>query len=250
MQPKATRFLFNWLMLISFLFCLPTGLAGIHVLPQYLEFSNTNLRNDFTVFNDDKKSMAYVNITILKHNSALDVAGTTDKDKQNLPAFIPVTHTTEAGLVVTPPKLVIAPGASRLVRIQLTKTPEYTEKMYEILVNPVESDLIIKNNKQDNKVQAGIRLVVSYGILAAVAPTHIQAKLALDRQGDKIIAINSGNVSILLSDGQQCVANKCEKLSVYRVYPDTKIVFKAPTAAPVTFTQKYVGGGSTPIQSN
>ena len=247
MRYMTIHWLFRVLLANSLLFCVSTGLAGIHVLPQMLEFSDKTLRHDVTVFNDDKKNMAYVNITILRHNNDIGASGQNNTNDQS--DFIPIAHATEAGLVVTPAKLVLAPGASRLVRIQLTKAPGDIERVYQILVSPVEGDLVPMHTDQ-NKIQAGVHLVISYGILTIVAPTHIQPNLTLNRQGNEITAVNSGNVSIRLSNGQQCIAGKCEKISVYRVYPGGKTVFKVPSAAPVTFTQEYVGGGASPIQSN
>jgi P pilus assembly chaperone PapD len=165
--------------------------AGITPFPMVLRFKSGEIRQDFEVKNNDTEKVAYVDISVRAYkppnnrppsDAKADGKADTPSAEVNTSASpghpadtnakkAPQTPLTpqQSGLLVSPTKLVLPPGAKRLIRVQLLQPPGAVERRYTILVKPVEGDPISLKSSRDD-VRAAVRVVVAYGVVVIIPP--------------------------------------------------------------------------------
>lgn len=144
----------------------------------------------------------------------------------------------EAGLLVTPNRLVIAPGGRKLLRFVDLKSGHPEERVYRVAVTPVAGELEAQTS--------GLKILVGYEVLVLAQPAVPEPKLVGDRDGKTINLRNEGNTNIMLREGRQCAgkdtpADACEYLSARRLYPGNSLTVALPLDAPVEY---YIGVGN------
>ena len=119
------------------------------------------------------------------------------------------------GLLVSPARMVLDPGQSKLIRFaDVAPTPE-RERVYRVTVKPVVGGLEAE--------ESGIKIMVGYDVLILVRPEKPEVKVSATRDGRRLVWRNDGNVSVELTDGRQCrtVASDCSSLPGKRLYAGT-----------------------------
>jgi len=145
----------------------------------------------------------------------------------------PIVNPKQAGLLVTPNRLVIPPGATKVVRmVRLGDSPK--ERVYRVGAKPVIAGIEGEAN--------GLKIMVGYEILAIVYPINPEPMVEATRVGQKMRLVNTGNTNVLLREGFQCANPKqkeedCEPLPGKRLYPGNSWELELPYDQPVTFYQ-------------
>ena len=177
-------------------------------------------RQDFEIFNPADEPL-YVQIEPTQVLSP----GETAEDRA------PITDPRQAGLLVTPNKLIIPPGESKLVRmVKLANSP--TEKVYRIGAKPIVSGLEAE--------QSGVKILIGYEVLAIVYPNNVKPELVVEREGRQMTVRNEGNTNVLMREGFQCVTpdtpkEDCTPVAGRRMYPGNVWEIELPEDLPVTF---------------
>ncbi len=119
----------------------------------------------------------------------------------------------ELGLLITPSRLVVPPGQTQVVRIAVVDPCKESDKVYRLTVRPVVGEV--------KSAETAIKVVIAYDVLVILRPPNPKADLKTERAGRKMTLSNTGNSSILLSQGKQCDAsgNNCQVIPPYRLYP-------------------------------
>ena len=144
-----------------------------------------------------------------------------------------ITDPRESGLLVTPNKLIVPPGATKVIR--LVKLGAATdERIYRIAAKPVAGGI--------DADQSGLKIMVGYEILAIVYPNKLDSDLAVERKGKSLLVKNNGNTNVLLREGYQCEQpdqekDACTPLPGKRMYPGNEWVLDLPHDLPVTYYQ-------------
>ncbi|MEM7097342.1 MAG: hypothetical protein AAF541_03715 [Pseudomonadota bacterium] len=139
----------------------------------------------------------------------------------------------EAGLLVTPNKLILPPGATKVIRlVKMGNSSE--ERVYRIAAKPVTGGV--------EATQSGLKIMVGYEILAIVYPSQPDAKLKIEREGKKLLVQNDGNTNVLLRQGFQCKSpdmpqEECTPLPSRRMYPGNSWELDLPYDLPVKYYQ-------------
>jgi len=145
----------------------------------------------------------------------------------------PIVNPKEAGLLVTPNRLVIPPGATKVVRmVRLGDALE--ERVYRVAAKPVIAGL--------EGETSGLKIMVGYEILAIVYPSDSKPVVEAKRVGQRLRLVNTGNTNVLLREGFQCAHPEqkepdCEPLPGKRLYPGNSWEVELPYDQPVTFYQ-------------
>ena len=212
------------------------GLASsITVNPLTVVFETLEERyKDVKIFNTGE-DVAYVNIELSKVVNP----GTDDKQFIQMKAD-PIAF----GLVVTPNKLIIPKGQSRIVRLMRLLKDNPVDGVYQIKIVPVTGDLQAVKDGQDNVI-AGVKVVVGYNVSVRILPLHPSVDLTFNRQGTTVTIKNDGNTSVLLSDGSQCHQEQgaekvCQELPVKRVYAESSWQLKLPTDSGFSYQKTYL----------
>ena len=144
----------------------------------------------------------------------------------------------EHGLLVTPSRMVLAPGTAksmRLVKLDMPSDPEQNnERIYRISARPVVGDVTAEQN--------GLKVLIGYEVLAIVYPKSPNLDLVVERSGTTLTAHNKGNTNVLLQEGFQCDTpeqplEECAPVRGRRMYPGLKWSVDLQRDLPVRFFQ-------------
>jgi len=153
----------------------------------------------------------------------------------------------KAGLLVSPQRLVIAPGARKRIRFvrldrPLAKSddknqpiPIETDRVFRVLVKPEVGEL--------KSTQTAVKIVVAYEVLVLSQPLNAKVDLQAILKGKKLHITNQGNTNVLLLEGHQCPkgqsledeVNQCVKLGGKRLYAGNQWQVEVPYLTPVIY---------------
>jgi len=120
------------------------------------------------------------------------------------------------GLLAAPSRLVLEPGARRIVRLSRLARADARERIWRVGVRPVTGETTGETN--------ALKVLVGYGVLVVGRPDDAHAELKATRAGGTLELVNTGNSNALLFDGQQCdgAGGRCIELPTRRLYPDNR----------------------------
>ena len=143
-----------------------------------------------------------------------------------------ITNPKEAGLLVSPNKLVIPPGGRKLVRFVNLRPQATEEHVYRVAITPVVNE--VKANA------TGVKILIGYEVLVLTQPVNAQPGLVAERAGNMLKFRNEGNTNVLLREGYQCPfetedKEQCEPLSGKRIYPGNQWSINLPLDRPAEY---------------
>ncbi len=182
-------------------------------------------RVDVTVNNPGSEPL-YVETEILEVRSP----GTAEEQR------VPVPGDLAAALLVSPNKMVIAPGRKKLLRVVNLAGHVETEQVFRVNVKPVPPPA--------TAASSGIRVFVAYQLLIIISPANPKPDLQSRRVGDRLVFENRGNTNFLLHSGRQCPPDidgaihpeQCTAFEGTRLYPGNLWSVEIPFETPVEFT--------------
>ncbi len=134
-------------------------------------------------------------------------------------------------LLVTPARLIVPPGARRLLRVVNLGEPADVDRIYRINVRPVVGPLEAETT--------AVKVVIAYQLLVILRPVDPRPELAWERNGRQITFSNTGNSNVLLFNGVQCppAGGDCVELNrAQRLYAGNSWTLELPLDAAVEFT--------------
>lgn len=138
----------------------------------------------------------------------------------------------QAGLLVSPNKLVVPPNGRKLLRfVNLNPNPKQ-EKVYRVSITPVVGELSAKST--------GVKIMIGYEVLVIVHPVDGHIDLTHQRSGNKLTLSNQGTQNVLLRKGTQCPEgiadeSQCHQLPGKRLYPGNTWSVDLETDQAVTY---------------
>lgn len=158
----------------------------------------------------------------------------------------------QVGLIVTPNKMVIPANQMRLARVlYIGDSPKDNDVVYKVTLSPVSGQLIPLGSLQN--VNAGVELIISYGINVFIRPLVPQPQILMIRAGQDLLVKNMGNTNVLLGSCQQCdVATKqCQDISLTkRVYVGMSFHYHLPQSVLVSCKQVFTDQLVKDVRSN
>jgi P pilus assembly chaperone PapD len=138
----------------------------------------------------------------------------------------------EAGLLVSPNKLIVPPNGRKLLRFVNLNPGTQEEKVYRVSITPVVGELTAE--------KSGVKILIGYEVLVIVHPENGMFDLAHKRTGNKLSITNQGTQNVLLRKGSQCPPDiedeeKCLQLPGKRLYPGNEWSIDLEQNYPVTF---------------
>ena len=143
-----------------FFSCFAFG-STISVQPLTLDFKGSKSYKDVIVYNTGK-SIAYVTVSASK---AINYG------KKNESWVKSSGGPSKFGLIVSPNRLVIPKNQTRVVRVLRIGQSQKDQSVYRINFSPAQGKLE-KVHVLGSKIVAGVRVVVSYNVIAKVSPVH------------------------------------------------------------------------------
>lgn len=135
----------------------------------------------------------------------------------------------ELGLLVSPRRMILEPGQSKLVRFSLLERPRDRDRIYRVSIKPAVGELITQ--------QSGLKIVVGYDVLVIARPLDARPLLKATREGKTLTISNTGNTNALLYNGLQCPdqSDECDELPSRRIYAGASWRIELPLDAPARF---------------
>ncbi len=234
----------NFLASIGFLFFVNPALAGMSLSQAIIHFEEGGERSrDIEVFNQGEETLYIRVIPSIIHHPG------TKQEKRDV-----YRNPREAGLLVSPQRLVIAPGGRKRVRfVRLDKPPiqknikdqiaqakksptiQAKDRVFRVLVKPEVGE--IKSS------ETAVKIVVAYEVLVLSQPNKAVVDLKANLIGKSLHISNHGNTNVLLLEGYQCPkgqsqqdeVNQCVKLGGKRIYAGNQWQVEVPYLTPVTY---------------
>ncbi|WP_161787304.1 fimbrial biogenesis chaperone [Endozoicomonas numazuensis] len=173
-------------------------------------------RQDIVVTNPDQENL-YLQTEVYKVVNP----GTEQEER------VRVTNPSELKLLSTPQKAIVAPNSRKTVRLVSLETPKKTESVYRVTFKPVVGDL--------EATQNAIKLLIAYQTLVFVRPESPEYKVTAKREKDSITFTNSGNINVVLRNGQFCSGQKSKRKcsdidDIKRLYAGQSWTLKVPNS--------------------
>lgn len=175
-------------------------------------------RSDITIFNPTDETMY-----VVVEPAEIVAPGTPEQRR------VPIVDPRAGGLLVTPGRLVLEPGAHRLVRLLRLGPPGQQERIYRVKISPVAGGLAGQG--------IAVRVLFGFDALVMVRPSQPVTQLVGVRTGKHLVLENKGNTNTILFDGRQCdsAGNNCRELPADRLYAGNRRTIDLPYDAPVIF---------------
>ncbi len=155
------------------------------------------------------------------------------------------------GLMASPNKVAIPAQQLRRIRLLPLVKNNMQDVYFQVKVTPVSGE-IESLLSPDKKISAGVQIIVGYEVKVFVRPPNAQAVVSISRNSNQVTVSNTGNSSILLSNGQQCdtTSQKCTPIAnpTHRLFSGNTWNFTV-NPAPVEFTESFMGKTQT-LKSN
>ncbi len=225
----------------SMLLCLLLAAANVAVADlvvnrSIVEMAHGETRADIVLINSDSTENLYIQVD---PHIVLN-PGETDQAMNKL------TAEDNAGLLVSPNRLVIPPEGRSLVRVLNLDAAADAERIYRINFIPISPPVEIESPAEDT-VRSRLEVVVAYQVLVIVQPDKPVAVHSVVRNGTEAIFRNDGNSNYLMSDGEQCNpadAADCRQLPDHRVYPGNSWQLQLPFDGPFSYKLRKQDGMS------
>lgn len=134
----------------------------------------------------------------------------------------------EAGLLVTPSRMVLQPNERRMLRIAVRAPATERDRVYRVALVP-------RANPVHSGEQLALQVLVGYDVLVIVRPENPSPRLQVERDGREVQIANLGNSSVLIRKLTQCSggAEACVDLPGNRMYAGEAWTVRLPADSPV-----------------
>jgi P pilus assembly chaperone PapD len=175
-------------------------------------------REDIEVWNDGAERMY-----VLAEPFEIRAAGTAAEQR------VAVADPEQAGLLVSPLRLVLEPGERRAIRIAAIGTRSAADRVYRVTIKPVAGAVTAE--------ASALKVFVGYDTLVLVRPDTFTGDVEGERSGRTLTLRNTGNTAQELFDGRQCDAagGDCRELPAKRLYPGASWEQALPFDTPVSY---------------
>jgi P pilus assembly chaperone PapD len=126
-------------------------------------------------------------------------------------------------ILVAPKRFSVPPRGERTVRMLRRGEHGAKERVFRISFVPEAREDEDQSDNKPTHVRTMLRVLTGVGILLFTEPTVSEPKLLVERQDNKIVLKNQGNVNIALLKVKRCakVGEDCEEIVPKRLYPGT-----------------------------
>lgn len=211
--------------------------ADLVVNRSIVELEHGETRTDIVLINSDSTANLYIQVDpyLVRQPGA---------DTQEM---VKLSAEVNAGILVTPNKLVIPPGGRSLVRVLNLEPATAEERIYRINFIPVRPPVEAGTSNGDDNVKSRLEVVVAYQVLVILQAQKPKAVHEVVRTGTTAVFRNAGSANYLLTEGEQCNpvdVQDCRPLPDHRVYPANEWKLELPFDGPFNYKIRTPDGMS------
>ncbi len=143
-----------------------------------------------------------------------------------------LTDPRTAGLLVSPMRMIVAPGQRKLLRLVARRPATNRDLIYRVAVVPQAGSFTTE--------QMGVKVVVGYEMLVIVRPADGRPKVRTVRRGRVLEMSNDGNTNVMVQRVRQCATpDDCQDFPGKRLYAGSSWRLELPADRPVEVLQSY-----------
>lgn len=140
----------------------------------------------------------------------------------------------EAGVLVSPQRLVAQPGEEKRIRIVALDGTD-TDRFFKLTVTPVVGDL-------ESEDAIGVKVMIAYAAWVFLRPEGAEPEIVAEQTGDRFTVRNNGNTHAEITGIKQCEEDgACEDLTKFRLLAGSEKTLELETEAPVTAKVLFAG---------
>lgn len=159
------------------------------------------------------------------------------------------------GLLVTPNRMVLEPGALRSIRLVSLNENLPTDRIYRVLVRPQVGAIEADVPAVDSSPSIVMKLMAAYDVLVVARPRDARAEIAVKRSDTEIELTNAGNSNVLLLNGLICPQDtpesereaNCTEVDNRRLYAGNAVKFPLTKPSDVLFVKTQVNATANPV---
>lgn len=169
--------------------------ANLSIDKLWIEFADGRPGRSDVVIRNDSEERYYIDVAV----SEILNPGTEAEER------VTIADPEALGLLVTPNRLILEPGALRSIRLVSLNESLTQDRIYRVMVRPQVGAI----QTDDVPVQEGspaivMKLMAAYDVLVVARPQGGEARLVAERSGTEIALRNTGNTNLLVAEGQVC----------------------------------------------
>lgn len=108
------------------------------------------------------------------------------------------------GLLISPTRLILEPGASRAVRIVNIGQSGASDRVYRLRITPQVTDVDADVDVPTGETGVSIRVLMAYDILVVSRPADARPNVVTLTEPGAVLLRNDGNTNVLLLNGELC----------------------------------------------
>ena len=184
--------------------------ANISVVPLIMYLTTTKRFGDISVYNPGKNK-AYVKTLLFRIYHPGSKAHKIIKLNYDSPL--------KFGVLISPSKLEVGPGATSRIRVLSVVPPGKVDKVYQVEVVPVEGQWYPVKGGHNKKFHGMVDLITGYLVTVILRAAHPMPHITLTRHGKQLIIKNDGNTYVRIYGAQFCSSSaKCQPADGLRNY--------------------------------
>ena len=147
------------------------------------------------------------------------------QEERRVPAGLPQ----DSGILVSPKRLILAPGERRTIRIAAFGERSEDDRVYRVAIKPVAGEV--------TSDRSALNVFVGYDTLVIVRPKTQINEIKFERNGQSLLIRNEGNTNQEFFDGMQCdqSGSNCKSLPPKRLYAGATWEQRLPFDTQVTY---------------
>lgn len=198
--------------------------ANLSIDRLWVDFDSSHSGRADVVIRNDGTERYYVTVA-----ASEILAPGTDHEQRVTPS-----DPNQLGLLVTPNRIVLEPGALRSIRIVSLNENLTHDRIYRILISPQVGEIRAPQTPEEQEQQdrqVVIKLLAAYDVLVVARPPQAHPNLQATRTPTEVVLSNTGNTNVLLANAYVCppsVTNAethegCQSLEAHRLYAGDNI---------------------------
>lgn len=219
--------------------------AHLSIDKLWVEFEEGDQERNDLIIRNDSEDRYYISIAV----SEVLQPGTENETR------LTEVDPEKLGLLVTPNKLVLEPGAIRSIRLVSLNSGLTSDRIYRVLISP-QVGAIKAQRDVDEARGIAIKMLAAYDVLVVDRPAQRSSDIVADRNAGVLTLRNQGNTNILLAGGSVCPASvgnapdesRCRAVETRRLYAGNSTMVELGAATDKVFITTKSGPGAAEVE--
>lgn len=168
--------------------------ANLSIDKLWVDFADGRAGRSDVVIRNDSEDRYFVDVTV-----AEILNPGTEQEERSV-----VADPEALGLLVTPNRMVLEPGALRSIRLVSLNENLPKDRIYRVLVRPQVGAIEREGPPVEGGSAIVMKLMAAYDVLVVARPQGAHAEIQAQRTASRIELSNSGNSNVLLLSGFVC----------------------------------------------